>query len=445
MKPKQPYMIESRLLSTCIIVWNLIDIGIHYAVHIIEPMRIAGNLIGIVAALLALLGAARSMVPAMLGIAVLGVVAVNSAHPLFWGAEVPVAIFIGVSLVMLLRLAQISHLVAVSRANPPRDRSRRAWWLQRWSTLPATGLGLAVIFGAGSQWDSPGHAYASVEQTDTTPDAAKGNPEEGQRPEILSAFFGLDNGLPRRAENLVRGATGMDGMPVIFSREIDLSTLQAGDFRVTQASGVTGFVHGVTLAPAAGEGELRTVLLVGEFGNEGEDPPVRVEIVGNIHTIDGRQNFLGAQVEVIPLADGPTIIFAEVVPPEQWHIGRRGNLRPFAGSGAPADGFKQAVRVVWAGGVKLENGKEPGDNERSLYKITVAAPDGSMRDVSPMAIADLHDSDNNHLLFLDTEDRPVSVSFPAGILIDPNHDLNPETVVPVSHAERPTPHVIPPR
>jgi hypothetical protein len=41
------------------------------------------------------------------------------------------------------------------------------------------------------------------------------------------------------------------------------------------------------------------------------------------------------------------------------------------------------------------------------------------------------DNDNNHELCLDTTDVPVSVSFPAGYLTDPNSDLNPATSIEV--------------
>lgn len=43
------------------------------------------------------------------------------------------------------------------------------------------------------------------------------------------------------------------------------------------------------------------------------------------------------------------------------------------------------------------------------------------------------DGDNNHVLFLDSADSAVSVSFPAGILKDPNGDLNPQTSVNLSN------------
>ncbi|MHA3842447.1 hypothetical protein ACSMXM_14280 [Pacificimonas sp. ICDLI1SI03] len=47
----------------------------------------------------------------------------------------------------------------------------------------------------------------------------------------------------------------------------------------------------------------------------------------------------------------------------------------------------------------------------------------------PVALADLGDGDNNHVLCLDTKDKPISAAFPAGILTDPNDDLNPDTSI----------------
>ena len=88
--------------------------------------------------------------------------------------------------------------------------------------------------------------------------------------------------------------------------------------------------------------------------------------------------------------------------------------------------------MAWDGGVKLENGDEPGDTERQLYTVTVKATDGSTNEVIPFALGDLGDGDNNHKLCLDTNERVLSVSFPAGILVDPNHDLNPETTIQVT-------------
>lgn len=272
---------------------------------------------------------------------------------------------------------------------------------------------------------------SSFELTDTTPDTELPRTSGGQSAELLSAFHGLD-ALPIVSHLICRGAQGKTGMPVIFSTEIDFETLQAGDFEVTTASGSTGEMHCASLLPATDPGELRTVLLIGNLGPAETDPPVRVTIAGNLHSLGGTLNHRGASVAVTPLPDGPSIILAETV--EDWtRVGTLGPRR-VRGSLCPADGIVQAVRVTWAGGVTLPGGREPGEAERDLYTITVKAADGTTRDITPAALADLGDGDNNHMLCMDTKDQPVSVSFPAGILTDPNDDLNPATTVPVKSA-----------
>ncbi|ETX12718.1 hypothetical protein OCH239_17495 [Roseivivax halodurans JCM 10272] len=272
----------------------------------------------------------------------------------------------------------------------------------------------------------------SSDLTDRTPDAGLPRAVDGRSADLLSAFFGLDDALPFLARLICRGAPGKDGMPVIFSTEIDHETLEAGDFRVTTASGGEGQMHCVTLLPATDASELRTVLLVGAFGNAETDPPVEVEVVGHLRALDGTLDFRGARVAVTPLAPGPTLVLAEIVDDSAPDMGL--GLRRTRGTPCPAEDTRQAVRAVWAGGVTVANGDEPGEAERELYRVTVQASDGTEREVTPAALADLGDGDNNHLLCLDTADTPVSVAFPAGILTDPNGDLNPATSVAVSPA-----------
>ena len=101
--------------------------------------------------------------------------------------------------------------------------------------------------------------------------------EQSARP--LSAFFGLDNKLPFGANVLCLGAGGEDGMPVVLSHTINSDSLQAEDFRVVRQSGTTNIPKCVTLRPAGDKDENRTVLLIGEFGNADDDPPVKVLIV----------------------------------------------------------------------------------------------------------------------------------------------------------------------
>lgn len=269
----------------------------------------------------------------------------------------------------------------------------------------------------------------SREQADTTRAVGLPRHAAGQSAELLSAFFGLDNTLPLTAHRICLGTAGLDGMPVIFSTELDHTSVQAGDFRVTTQSGAQGKVACVSFLPATDAGKLRTVLLMGEFGNADNDPPARVEIVGHVHSKDGKLDFQGAAVAVTPLEAGPTLVLAERFDPDIRDEGL--GLRRTKGSACPAEGIVQAVRVVWSGGVRRADGKEPGEPERQLYRVTVLGEDGTPRDVVPAALADLGDGDDNHLLCLDTTGMAVSVAFPASVCIDPNGDLNPGTIVSV--------------
>jgi hypothetical protein len=293
-----------------------------------------------------------------------------------------------------------------------------------------------VLLVTACTWSSVGNLSAPIPadttQEDTTPDPGVGREDDsGQRAELLSAFFGLDGDLPRMANlRICRGVGQTDGMPVIFSHEVDVETLQAGDFSVITQSGKRGKANCVTLAPALDPGELRTALLTGEFGDAEKDPPVRVEIVGNILSLDGRLNFKGAAIDVTPLVEGPSLVLAEVVPENQWKLDQQGG--PWSvGNGCPT-GTRQVVRAVWAGGITKPSGDEVDDLERQLYTVTLAQDDGAIVEAVPFALGDLDDGDNNHLLCLDVTGRPLAVSFPAGYVTDPNEDLNPDTVVEIN-------------
>ena len=292
-------------------------------------------------------------------------------------------------------------------------------------------LGLAVMkpaFAVASAQESERSASLNSEQQATL--MAAEVDATGYSVRVLSAFFGLDNGLPFRANLLCLGASGQDGMPVVLSHTIDPETLQPEDFQIVTRSGAKRTPHCVTLRPAQDAGELRTVLLIGEFGDANDDPPVAVHVVGDLLSDGARSeegvgvNFRGSHTAVVPLDAGPSLVLAESVPMSKLAIETRGTACP--------EGIQQVVRVTWAGGVRLPNRDEPGDAERRLYRVTVKRGDGSSHEIVPAALADLEDGDNNHLLCLDTADPAVSVSFPAGHLVDPNRDLNPDTHIAVN-------------
>ena len=240
----------------------------------------------------------------------------------------------------------------------------------------------------------------------------------------FSAFFGLDNKLPFRSNRFCLGASGQDGMPVVFSHTLNTETVNESDFEVETRSGEVYSPICVTLRPADDEGENRTVLLIGEFGNAETDPPERVSIVGDLHSDseDSKPlNFKGLYTDVIPLDSGPALILAERVPREVWSKERRGTMCP--------DSSRQVIRVTWTGGVRLPNGNELGEIERSLYRIELEGENDRRLSLQPDYLADLEDRDNNHLLCLDSEFPAISVSFPAGHLVDPNRDLNLDSFV----------------
>ena len=272
----------------------------------------------------------------------------------------------------------------------------------------------------------------STQQDTTTTDVIATKDVNGRKTTLLSAFFGLDDALPSNSERgLCRGAAGKDGMPVVFSHEIDVETMQAGDFRVVTASGKVGEITCVTPAPADDIGEARTILIIGQYGSA-EDEPATVEIVGNLLSKDGQLNFLGARTTVVPLEEGPIMVWAEVVPEPEWELGKSASSLPGGGGDGCPLGTKQVVRVTWNGGVTKPGGQEIDDIERVGYRVTMSSGDEGKTELVPFAIGDIGDGDNNHELCLDRAGLPLHVDFPAGLVTDPREDLNPDTRIEVT-------------
>jgi hypothetical protein len=238
---------------------------------------------------------------------------------------------------------------------------------------------------------------------------------------VLTAFFGLDNALTLQAMLLYYKAPGKDGMPLVFSQEVDPSTLDNTDFEVITKNGEKFDVEFVTLKPANEEFELRTVLLIGEYGNHPDNPPDSVKIVGDLLSRSG-QNYKGQTLKVIPLPEGPIISHAEYFTfDDDYPYVKRGS-----GCDCPREDTEMVVRTIWAGGVRAVNGKELGDNELKAFQVTIVNGLDTIK-VNPYKLADLKDNDNNIDLCLKEKGIPILVEAKAGIAIDPRDDANPQT------------------
>jgi hypothetical protein len=245
---------------------------------------------------------------------------------------------------------------------------------------------------------------------------------------IVSAFFGLDDAMPIQANFLCPGAAGMDGMPVNFIYPIDASTLSASDFEVEDNLGNIHIPMCAVLAPANENGENRTVLLIGEFGNADTSPPVEVRVVGDLFTISTLagetacseiMNLNGvATTNVVPLSDGPSLFFAQRID---------GNLNECS-SGI------QTIQVAWNGGVTPFIDGE-SENDLFQYYVGYSESSGELIPHTPISIADINDNDNFHQLCFATTNEIVKISMMPNTVEDPNQDPNPYTEIEVSSCE----------
>jgi hypothetical protein len=234
-------------------------------------------------------------------------------------------------------------------------------------------------------------------------------------PRLLSAFFGLDDGLPAVAAQFYAQAPGKDGMPVTFSRRVlGGPSVDPKAFTVRTRSGALLQPIHATLAPASAPGKGHTVLLIGDLGGEPDDPPISVEVTGELPLEHGA-NAKGLSAVVTPLADGPTLVLA---------LGYKAGDFPCE---HPA-GTRQVVVAVWAGGVKPRPG---ADEAAHLEGYRVITAQGEVR---PTALGSLNDNDNYVCLFLATDAPAERVDFAADILVDPRGDVNPATSVDVARA-----------
>ena len=282
-----------------------------------------------------------------------------------------------------------------------------------------TSEGAAHGFAENQLWDSEsfeGSGYTKGERILNFVNAAmqmpSDVPEGGTDLRILSAYHGLDP-LPAQAIIGLCGiapVSGQDGMPVVFSAQINGDTLSPTAFAVEISSGERVTPLCVTLRPALEPLEQRTVLLIGPFSPE-DSLPVGIEIMEQLEDVDGNSLVGLRSEEVTALASGPSLVLAERFAP---------NTSGLDGE-CPAD-TAQALQLTWEGGVTGPAGADLDEAQRTA--ISILLENGNR--VTPLSLGD--DDPDNHVIACVAETSPaVSVSVKAGFFHDPGDDANPET------------------
>lgn len=270
-----------------------------------------------------------------------------------------------------------------------------------------TVFALALSLGIGCA--SGNMAYADAELS-----SAAASPGADTPARILSAYHGLD-ALPQGALALCGTPVGgEDGMPVIFSVQINSATVSPAAFAVETSAGGRVTPLCATLRPAMELLEQRTVLLVGPFGTA-DSPPRAVEIVGQLEDSDGN-SLIGLRTEnITALAAGPSLVFAERFAPSAPGL-----------EGECSDAAAQAVLLTWQGGVTGPQGADLAEAQRTGISILLENGD----QVRPLSLGD--DDPDNHVIACIAEISPaVSVSVLAGLFHDPGDDANPATSIEV--------------
>ena len=281
---------------------------------------------------------------------------------------------------------------------------------------------------------SPGVATMTLESEDGTLVTRKVVivANHSSAPQALDAFFGLDDALPIASIFLCSQAPGKDGMPITFTHSLNHDDVTPDKFRVITASGAKLMPECATLAPAVDGNESKTVLLIGDLGNEQVkpiDPPRKVLVVGDLFTAKdqpgGPQNLMGAELEVVSLFDFVRYAYAEVIPEEKW-----GQSVP---AGAPSGAPIWMVQTTWQGGISPINGDTTGETERQFQRIGMAQDDGKITPVVPFAITDIGDPDNHHELWVAGPGVPLWVEMDPEIVQDPRGDPNAADRIFIAH------------
>ena len=307
-------VIKSGRIPAVLVGWNTFDALLHIAIDMAEPLRITGNVIAILVAVAILLGAPKKLSFSLLLAAFISTVALNTVHVSENSFAIPMLVFIGLSLYLLLRLAQISKIEDLKI----RESEKQKYFHKRWFAVVLSLFGVLVVLAVG--------VMNSLNIQDQLFDGALKEADYwSDEPVILSAGMGFEGiiGWPEVNEETVREAEGSwygsvmctngevppagaytstvstagielfykgtaeddDGLPIVFSWPVATETVDITDFQFTLNTGEIVFPNSAGMLPNWELNERNTVVVFGDFGNrglsseEGAIFPVRLDIV----------------------------------------------------------------------------------------------------------------------------------------------------------------------
>lgn len=177
-------------------------------------------------------------------------------------------------------------------------------------------------------------------------------------------------------------------------------------FTVRTASGATHTPTCATLAPADEPDELRTILIAGPLGEAG-DPPMEVEIAGDLLAVDGRSYRGAVSPRITNVTNGPGLVYA---------------IAEAAGSLCAGEGSATEVQLAFQGGVTQDDDAEFDASALSAFHVI----DDTGVSHTPLAFDDLDDGDNYLVLCVPAGVTPTRVTVDARTVFDPTN--NPNTI-----------------